>query len=337
MKLPPLRLSEGFVGASFLAMLGIYGSTNSWDRMRIFDLQTAYHPLFIVPLAIAIRYAAGLDSVLLRKLGASFNAAPGGTEVNPWSFTEERTLLQQAAGLFRDVAPFSLVLLLYPASELVVTALRGETRMDSELIQMEVALFGGHLSVWMERFISPGLTDFLSFCYLFHTLIPVIVLSFLCFFRSRAEFVEATEGFVVMFQIGLILYVLVPASGPMQSIASSYSRDLSGGALTDLSRAAIEATRVPRDAFPSLHIGLSALLLLYAWRSSRWFGLLLLPLVVGNWISTIYLRYHYLVDVLAGFALVPIVYRLAKWARSRNGLDPASPGVAAETGGPHAA
>lgn len=293
-------------------MAGVYASTGSWSRIRLFDLQTAYHPLFVVPLTIALAYLARLTAILLRKLAASTETQTGPDADDPWNFSDEMALLRQGAALFRDVAPFSVILLLYPASELVVTALRGSLTMDPELIQLEVALFGGHLSVWMERFITPWLTDLLSFCYLFHTLIPVIVLSFLCYFRPRADFVEATEGFVVMFQIGLLLYVLVPASGPLKSMPAAYARDLSGGVMTDLSRAAIEATRAPRDAFPSLHVGISALLLVYAWRGSRWLGLLLLPVIVGNWISTVYLRYHYLIDVLAGFALVPIVYKVVQ-------------------------
>jgi len=43
----------------------------------------------------------------------------------------------------------------------------------------------------------------------------------------------------------------------------------------------------------------------------------LVPLVVANWFSTIYLRYHYLIDVIAGWlvAAVAIVLaeRLLRW------------------------
>jgi membrane-associated phospholipid phosphatase len=42
--------------------------------------------------------------------------------------------------------------------------------------------------------------------------------------------------------------------------------------------------------------------------SRRRFRLFLVP-VVGLWLSTVYLRYHYLVDLLAGFALAALAWR----------------------------
>ncbi len=314
------------VGGSLLLMLGIYVQTDSWNRMKLLDSQAAYHPLLVVVLTVAIFQAARINVILLRKLASSFNGATEAPDRDPRRFTEELASIRGSFAILRDFAPFCAVIFLYPASEFVVATLRGDTRMDGLLIEAELGLFGGHLSVWMERFISPGLTDVMNFCYVFHTLIPVLVLSFLCIFRSRAESVEGFEGFVSMFLMGLVLYVLVPATGPMHAMASDYQRDLSGGIITDLSRAAIAATRVPRDAFPSLHVGISALMLVYAWRSSRWFGLLLLPVIVGNWISTVYLRYHYVIDVVAGFVLVPIAYQIGQWGRRRNGLDVRSGG-----------
>jgi membrane-associated phospholipid phosphatase len=46
-----------------------------------------------------------------------------------------------------------------------------------------------------------------------------------------------------------------------------------------------------------------------------------LPLAVGLWVSTIYLRHHYVVDLLAGFALAPVALwaapRLDRWWAAR--------------------
>jgi membrane-associated phospholipid phosphatase len=63
--------------------------------------------------------------------------------------------------------------------------------------------------------------------------------------------------------------------------------------------------------FPSLHVGLSSLVLWYGYRlSRRWFWILLLP-VVANWVSTVYLRYHYLVDVFAGWVVAAVAIWIA--------------------------
>ena len=66
-----------------------------------------------------------------------------------------------------------------------------------------------------------------------------------------------------------------------------------------------------RAAFPSLHTAASLVALVYAWRFARRWFYVLLPFVLGLWVSTIYLRHHYFVDLLAGWILAPIAILLA--------------------------
>ena len=65
------------------------------------------------------------------------------------------------------------------------------------------------------------------------------------------------------------------------------------------------------DAFPSIHVAVSLYLLAFdRMYYRRRFWRLLVP-CVALWISTIYLRYHYAVDVIAGFAIAAIGLRVA--------------------------
>jgi membrane-associated phospholipid phosphatase len=60
------------------------------------------------------------------------------------------------------------------------------------------------------------------------------------------------------------------------------------------------------DVFPSLHCAVSAFILGFdARHDPRAFRRWMLP-VIGLWLSTIYLRFHYFVDVAAGFALAAL-------------------------------
>jgi membrane-associated phospholipid phosphatase len=71
------------------------------------------------------------------------------------------------------------------------------------------------------------------------------------------------------------------------------------------------------DAFPSLHVAASAFVLMFDYHHRpRWFRIYLVPCVL-LWLSTLYLRYHYGVDVLAGFvlALVGLWVSAAVWRR----------------------
>ena len=80
-----------------------------------------------------------------------------------------------------------------------------------------------------------------------------------------------------------------------------------------------------RAAFPSLHAAVSLVALVYAWRyAAPWFWVLL-PFVLGLWVSTIYLRHHYVVDLLAGWALAPVAVWLAPRLDALVGRPPGRP------------
>jgi membrane-associated phospholipid phosphatase len=76
-----------------------------------------------------------------------------------------------------------------------------------------------------------------------------------------------------------------------------------------------------RAAFPSLHAAVSSVALIFAWRHVRAFFWILLPFALGLWVSTIYLRHHYFVDLLAGWTLAPLAVfvapRLDAWWSGR--------------------
>ena len=93
----------------------------------------------------------------------------------------------------------------------------------------------------------------------------------------------------------------MPGVGPKRAYPELFTRTLQGRVYEPVTNV-LEAVRAPRDIFPSLHVGISAIVLWYARRRSRRLFAALLPLVLLNWISTVYLRYHYFIDVVAGWA-----------------------------------
>ena len=113
------------------------------------------------------------------------------------------------------------------------------------------------------------------------------------------------------------------------SCSSTTSRTTCSGypsVFSTLSARAFELLPVDsRAAFPSLHAAVSLVALVYAWRYLRPWFYVLLPFVLGLWVSTIYLRHHYTVDLLAGWMLAPAALALAPrldawWARRQASL-----------------
>ena len=98
----------------------------------------------------------------------------------------------------------------------------------------------------------------------------------------------------------------------------AYEIPLQGNTILDLTRdstAAIPLTA--KGAFPSLHCAVALLALLLAWKHLRWFFWAQLPFGVGLILGTVYLRHHWVVDILSGFGVTFIAFvagpRIEDW------------------------
>jgi membrane-associated phospholipid phosphatase len=128
------------------------------------------------------------------------------------------------------------------------------------------------------------------------------------------------SGLMVVTFLGLLGYILVPAIGPMYTLRDLYTVPLRGPiSLINQQLEFMDLARIHRDVFPSMHVAISFLVWLYALRNSRSLFWVVSPLVLSLWVSTIYLRYHYLIDVVAGLFLAPASFLLANWLFRRFG------------------
>jgi membrane-associated phospholipid phosphatase len=197
----------------------------------------------------------------------------------------------------------------FPAMKGAVPAIRS-TRFDHLLFDIDTHLIGGNVSIWLERLVNPALTEVMSFCYILF--MPLLYSNLLRYFIWEREKRPAFfTGLFTIYGVGFCGYVLVPAAGPYRAFANLFPVPLTGSFITNLNRAMVLAGSNHVDVFPSLHCAVSAYILGFAYRHhKREFWCLLLP-VVGLWVSTLYLRYHYFVDVVCGFILAALGLVLA--------------------------
>lgn len=206
---------------------------------------------------------------------------------------------------------------------------------DHILIGWDRAIFGVNPTQWLYQFAHPALTEYLQFTYALFYFLPVlhgIELTLKNDHERLGRFVYImTFGFLVSY----LLYFVMPAIGPRFTLHDFRSTDLElpGIWLTSTIRELINAggsaphsalnpaAVVNRDCMPSGHTMMTLLNIILAWRyrsKLRW-----LFYIIGSSLifSTVYLRYHYVVDVLAGALCTVIVLyiapRLRLWVRSR--------------------
>ncbi len=171
---------------------------------------------------------------------------------------------------------------------------------DAALARVDVAVLGGHLSVWLERWATPFTVEWFSAAYQSYMYLGAgLILAALLLDRDRKRQAEFGLSTLLLF-LGQLGYLVLPARGPLAFLESQYAGPLPGGLL----HAHVVATQVNAgpifDAFPSMHTAVTFCFVLFARRHfprARWLGYVLGAQIL---FSTVFLRYHYVVDVAAG-------------------------------------
>jgi membrane-associated phospholipid phosphatase len=187
------------------------------------------------------------------------------------------------------------------------------TTFDARLIAVDHAIFGVHPTVWMERLISPTLSSLLQFAYISYYFIPVSLGVVLIAGGRFGEFEEVLFGILLCFYLSYVGYLLVPAIGPRFTLNHLQTGDLQVFPFIKSIQDTLNGLEKNKtDAFPSGHTAVSLMSLYYAWkeREIKLFAVLV-PMVTGLIISTVYLRYHYVIDVIAGIALTCLTIAMA--------------------------
>ncbi len=192
----------------------------------------------------------------------------------------------------------------------------GPRQYDNVLIRIDYALFGGHPTVWMEQFNDVLLTGLLQTAYISYYFMPISLALVLFFRKNRDSFDSAVFAILLCFYLSYVGYLLVPAVGPRFTLSHLQTADLPAGPVTLWIRQTLDGLEHNKtDAFPSGHTAVALVTLVYSWKSrEKVLFLILTPAVAALIVSTVYLRYHYVVDVIAGVLLAALTVLIAPGA-----------------------
>jgi membrane-associated phospholipid phosphatase len=224
--------------------------------------------------------------------------------------------------VFRHWYPLPYVASCYKEMALFIPAVRSSDA-DRWLANLDFRVWGANPTVWMERIHTPALTELLQIAYTLFIPAVMLVPVLLWLRRQHREFRYYAFLIALGFLASYVGYLLVPARGPRFLLAPLQHEPLRG--LWLFARMQVGLDRLESahyDCFPSGH---TALTMLAAW-GSRMVSkrlhrayLLYTPFII---FATVYLRYHYSVDLLAGaaLALAAIWAAPAAYARLSRGL-----------------
>jgi membrane-associated phospholipid phosphatase len=246
------------------------------------------------------------------KLLTSYFLLAGAITLLAWY--RERAATVKAGFYLHTVLTVIIILTIFNSLGALIAGIWSRT-FDDVLIKIDYTLFGVHPTVWMERLIHPLLTALFQFAYISYYFIPVSLGVVLIAKSKHDEFEDALFGIVLCFYLSYVGYLLVPAVGPRFTLSHLQTTDLHASPLIKTIQETLNGfERNKTDAFPSGHTAVALMTLYYAWKKKeKLLAAVILPLVLGLIFSTVYLRYHYVIDVIAGIALtVATIYSAPK-------------------------
>jgi membrane-associated phospholipid phosphatase len=182
-----------------------------------------------------------------------------------------------------------------------VSPLINDGKMDATLMELDKILLGGSLSEMMTPFMTPAAVEILSFCYMFF-MIYLFSSMLYWLFAEQPIAKSFYGGLFSLYGIGYFGYTLVPAIGPYIAYASEFSAPLRGYFMSDFLSYIYPFGTNYTDIFPSLHCAVTLYLIFFDLKRNRAIFYICLIPCVGIIISTVGLRYHYFIDLLAGTA-----------------------------------
>ena len=178
------------------------------------------------------------------------------------------------------------------------------TYFDPWLLSADRAVFGGW-PVAMGQARGPGESEYWALVYSLFILYLFSSLFLNATGRTRAFSAAYFAGITLLYGIAYLGYVWLPARGPY-CIPGLYAAGLPSGPHMDVLRQSLAYTDCYSGAFPSLHVGAVTYMLLNDWIFCRDRFWAYLPLASSIAVSTLTLRMHYFIDLVAGALLATL-------------------------------
>jgi len=221
---------------------------------------------------------------------------------NKWLFRGP-LFLKVAIRMVFKLSPFITGTYIYEKLYYIIPSVNNYN-FDVELLKIDTFILGDDTSRILESLWSNTFIEIMSFFYILYFV--VLYLSFFKKFLRRDPLFDVfISGFGVTFLIAFFLNIVFPSLGPKFFFPSDfYHYDLVSGYWMNNCDNMIENLSGGYQAFPSLHFGGPAFILLFDFfHSRRRFWVWLVPTVMV-WFSALFLRYHYITDHIGGLLIV---------------------------------
>jgi len=217
---------------------------------------------------------------------------------------------ETSSSLIHIVASLSLSGFLFGAvAQLQHTFVEGW--MDLAVLKWEFMLTGTDVCQSTQQYVSPWLTEWMMFAYVIYVpLLPLVAV--LC---MRSSGPRAVADYLLNLSVANMVcfsgFILFPIAGPMVQYPEMFTVPLDGWLFTWFGEWMRSNVHYPGGSLPSPHCAASTVMLVMAYRYQRKLFFALVPIVLTVYVATVYGRYHYVSDSVAGIIAAIVVLKLS--------------------------
>ena len=210
--------------------------------------------------------------------------------------------------LLQNILVFALMTFLYKETAMLNTLIF--PKIDEFLSNLDQNIFKFQPSIeFSKHFNSLFLSELFYFGYFCYYLLPLVVFGIL--YKFLPQKIEEF-GFILIssFLLYYFIFIIIPAEGPQFYFTFPDNHIEAQGIFGNLVKLIQKNGEAPTAAFPSSHVGISWIVIFWLYQNFRKSVKYFIPFVVLLMFSTVYIKAHYFVDVVAGFISAPIVFFL---------------------------
>ena len=202
--------------------------------------------------------------------------------------------------------------------------------LDPLVAQWEQGIFGCQPSVlFMEKLPWLAVSELFYASY-FSYYIMISGVGIALFLRSRQQFFRYVSVVSFLFYICYLIYIFLPVIGsrvffrqvdsyvlPPEiqhlAVTDAYPEAVQAGVFFQIMKWIYREFEAPGAAFPSSHVAVALCTVFFSWRYLPRIRHVHLAVAVLLCLSTVYCRYHFVVDVLAGLITAAVVIPTGNW------------------------
>jgi len=183
---------------------------------------------------------------------------------------------------------------------------------DSNIVFFEEKFLGGDFSLKFAQLLPYKIiNEWFSMGY-FSFYFMIFGTAYYFYQNKREKTTEIIFLIITSFYFYYLLFILIPVVGPQYYYPSPLNKVGDGYLFSHLVKIVQELGERPTGAFPSSHVGITTLLLIIGYKNNKKLFYSLLFFAIPLFPATIYLKAHYLTDIVAAFIFAPVFYLISK-------------------------